>query len=782
MSASQSEKKRTLLGELFHRRVPQIVGVYLGGCFAMVQFVDWAVNRYVWSPHLPDLALVIMLSLLPSVVLVAYFHGQPGADKWNLCEKIAIPVNLLITSLLLFSLFGNKDLGAASKTVTLQDEDGKEVVRVVPKQQFRKKLMIFFFENQTGDPELDWMQYGIPFMALYDLSQNPFLELKSTYETGIGQLNFYVYKKIHQAGFADAVGLPLTLKRKITKELHLKYFLSGSFEKQGDQWVVRTELVETESGRTLKKGEVTGGDLFGAVDQLSKGIKKALEIPDELEGSQDLPIAEIFTTSREAARQMVVGTNEMVFRQDWAASRKALEAAVAEDPTFAYGYLQLQLVYLMTNQTELQVTSIQKLMQHLYKLPERLQYFAKVGYYQSKQDPEKAMAALNLLLELYPDDLMGYSFRALYYQNRGELDEALADYGRILEIDPEQYHLYQTMGRLYQQQGRFDQALKNFQHYADQFPKEANSFLAIGNLYRTQGIYEKAKEYYDQALLFEPENLSALVTLGEIETDLGRLGDARDKYNDALTACKSPGDFARVYGELLAFYRLQGQLKKALEYQDLLTEALEQSQPPLMVTIFRMQNINILIQAGKEKEAASLLKSIESQLQPPMDKSMALGYLQFYLETEDADQAEKAMAGVEEWIQLTGAQSLRPWMLRSQGRIEEIRGNYESAISSYQQSLEMDPTAIRINGFIGRCLRKHAQYKQARSYVDKVLKTKPFHPEFHYEAALILHQMGKPEEALAHLDKALLIWKDADPEFKPAQKAIQKKSEWTGMI
>ena len=36
-----------MLGELFRRRVPQIVGFYMVGSWGFVEAVDWAVEQYV---------------------------------------------------------------------------------------------------------------------------------------------------------------------------------------------------------------------------------------------------------------------------------------------------------------------------------------------------------------------------------------------------------------------------------------------------------------------------------------------------------------------------------------------------------------------------------------------------------------------------------------------------------------------------------------------------------------------------------------------------------------
>jgi len=175
MSKAKVERK-SFFRDLLDRRLPQILGIYLGACWAVVQFVDFLVNRYVLSPNLTDVAIVVLISFIPTIMLLAYFHGKPGRDRWTRMEKIGIPFNFVLTCTLVFFIFSGEELGAASRTVTVLDEQGNQIERVIPKSQFRKKMVLFYFDNETGDPELDWLQYGFSFMIGYDLSQDMFLD------------------------------------------------------------------------------------------------------------------------------------------------------------------------------------------------------------------------------------------------------------------------------------------------------------------------------------------------------------------------------------------------------------------------------------------------------------------------------------------------------------------------------------------------------------------------------------------------------------------------------
>ena len=95
--------KKTFLKELLDRRVPQILGSYFIGATTLLFFIDWLVAKYGFSDYYTSLALFGLISILPSVIILAYFHGAPGKDEWTRIEKFGIPVNILFIAIALFS-------------------------------------------------------------------------------------------------------------------------------------------------------------------------------------------------------------------------------------------------------------------------------------------------------------------------------------------------------------------------------------------------------------------------------------------------------------------------------------------------------------------------------------------------------------------------------------------------------------------------------------------------------------------------------------------------------
>ena len=93
--------KKSFIKILLERRIPQILGSYFIAGTSLIFFIEYLVDTYQLSSHYPALALFGLISIIPSVIILAYFHGAPGKDEWTIIEKIGIPVNILFIAVVL---------------------------------------------------------------------------------------------------------------------------------------------------------------------------------------------------------------------------------------------------------------------------------------------------------------------------------------------------------------------------------------------------------------------------------------------------------------------------------------------------------------------------------------------------------------------------------------------------------------------------------------------------------------------------------------------------------
>ena len=147
--------------QLLKRRIPQIVGAFLAGSWIILEFTDWAVDQYAMSPNLTNFVVTGLLLLLPAVAILAWRHGTPGEDKWTRVDATVVALNLIVAGGILMTVFSGQELGAATTVRLLEDDDGNTVERVLPKAEFRRNVLVWDFDNDSGDPELDWLRSGM---------------------------------------------------------------------------------------------------------------------------------------------------------------------------------------------------------------------------------------------------------------------------------------------------------------------------------------------------------------------------------------------------------------------------------------------------------------------------------------------------------------------------------------------------------------------------------------------------------------------------------------------
>jgi len=94
--------KQSLIKTLLERRIPQILGSYLVAGTSLILFIEYLIEKYQFPSHYPTLALFALIGILPSVIILSYFHGAPGKDEWTKVEKVGIPINVLFIAVVLF--------------------------------------------------------------------------------------------------------------------------------------------------------------------------------------------------------------------------------------------------------------------------------------------------------------------------------------------------------------------------------------------------------------------------------------------------------------------------------------------------------------------------------------------------------------------------------------------------------------------------------------------------------------------------------------------------------
>ena len=321
--------------ELNDRRILPAVGMYVAGSWVLIEILDRLVERYLLSPYLTDMVFWGLFLMIPAVIIITWTHGKKGKDKAGKLEKIGVPLNVLVTAALLFTVFGDKDLSMAATQITVSNELGQQETHYIPSETFRRRMVVFFWENESGDASLDWLQYGITELLVQDLQQDPFVLATSPFNNfGNG-----FYPRMKQAGFNDGLDVPLSLMREIAEESNRQYFVEGSLQRQGDEFLVTARIWDTQTAQELAELSGRDWDIYKAVDELSREIRKELEVPKSSGRiAEDLPLIETYGESELAFKSYIQGLNARLFENDFEASNAYFDLATDTDPNFVLAW------------------------------------------------------------------------------------------------------------------------------------------------------------------------------------------------------------------------------------------------------------------------------------------------------------------------------------------------------------------------------------------------------------------------------------------------------------
>jgi tetratricopeptide (TPR) repeat protein len=657
--------------------------------------------------------------------------------------------------------------------VAVVDEQGRTVERVVPKSEYRRSFALYLFDNKSNEPANDWLGAAVPLLLEADLLQNQFLTIRSAFDAAM-------FDKLQRAGFKSWADAPWSIKREFAVKSNLDYLVTGAVSIESGDYVITKVVHDASTGQLVAKKDYRGRDLFALADSMAVDLWGDLKVPRaDPKSVKDLPVAEITTSSVQALKDMALGAKTAVFDRDLPGAIGLLEDAVRADSTAALAYFSLLQLYLDANQGEKIDTALEGLMRHIYKLPERDQFMGKYAYYVLHKEPEKSFAVLRMMIDLYPDDIIPRETLAVQLSARNELDEAIELYTDILKIDPERTEFLQSIGAIYRHKGDFTKALEYYEAYARKHPTNVDSFTEIAAVYSAQGDYDRAMQNYDKALLLEPENVSAMRAEATIDSRLGRWDEALKKYRNALSLSRSPQERVEIHAAMQTHFLSRGELERSFDEMRMKWAEFEKTGALVQAMIVKMIDARKLIEAGRKAEAFGIIESVRKTMQPPYDGIVPVGYVFAYLELEEADSAEAALAKLMPFIEAYKIEQLRTGVYYARGRIAEIRGDFRGAVQNYEQQLAMDPTDASIFRYIGRCQRKLREYQKAEESFSKALKIFPNDGETLYDYALLQTDMGARDKAVETLKKALSVWENADPVYKPAGDARETLAKWT---
>jgi eukaryotic-like serine/threonine-protein kinase len=671
--------------------------------------------------------------------------------------------------------------------------------KILPRQAGAKRaIAVIGFKNQTGDPNLDYLQEAIPNLLITSLEQSGHFRVTSWER---------LKDLLRQSGRQSAPTSDEEAGFEICRKEGIDALVLGSYIKAGEAFATNVQIVDAATKQLLKtasaKGDGVSSVLKTQIDEISRGISRGIGSATAKIEIASPKIAELTTSSMEAYNYFLRGRDDFE-KFYYADARKFLEKAVSIDPTFAVAYL-----YLGKNASELYDTkarneAYETAKKFSVKATEKERLYIEAAYAGSvERNSEKRLRLLEELAKKYPQEKQAHLEIGLFYDGPDKYPEAIAEYEKALALDPNFGSVLNQAGYAYANIGNFEKAIRYLERYAAINPGQANPIDSIAELYFRMGKFDEAKAKYQEALDIRPDfagscrGLAYIFALQEnypetrrwIEEFIKRAPTASEKMEGHLWKAffdyflgrwnESRAEYLAVKEQaqktvfpifIVASDWLTGYLFADRGEYDLARKAFQGysdwgvKQNPAYKNYYSAEHIFFIgwvdLKQGHVDEARARLKEIEPLL-PKVEAGTQEEMTRLYhlLEAEVSlaeDLPDKAIeAGLKiipaNFPNMT-ASSLTdyniPFLKDVLARAYWKKGDLDKAIAEYERLITIDPN------------------NQIRNLI---------HPLYRYRLGQIYEQKGLKDKAKTQYERFLDGWKDADsshPEIADAKKRL----------
>ncbi len=400
-----------LLQEIHRRSMWQVLGIYLGTSWVVLQVVELLVENTGLPQWVMPFTMVLLLIGLPIVMATAYLQKgmpltaspqtadaqAPNADPDETARSDASPAgahhflftwrNAILGGVFAFSLM----FGIAGAYVLVRERAMSPPEAVADEASPGIAVLPF----SVRGPDLEIWREGM----VDALSVN--LDGATDYRTIPSQT---VLARWSEAVSGNATP-DMDTQLEIARRAGAKYALSGAALALGQDVRLTAEVIDVETGQSAARAQVEGAadGALGLVDALSIEILRQL-VSDPNAGSS-VGLAQVTTPSLEAYRAYLEGES-LLRRGDLEAATLAFDRAIEADSTFALAHYRLTLIGGFGSRygTGSNNESIEKAHRYIDRLPQRQAALVEGEWRRRMGDIETGIEIQERAVRLYPED------------------------------------------------------------------------------------------------------------------------------------------------------------------------------------------------------------------------------------------------------------------------------------------------------------------------------------------------------------------------------------------
>lgn len=435
-----------LLRETHRRSVWQVLAVYVGVSWAVLQVVDVLTQNMGLPTWVFPFALVLLLIGLPMMLATAIIQGRGSAAGHAPAESVSRnassaaveppPTRPAAESLDKRALFNWKNAlmgGAAAATLFLTVMGGYAFARraglgsagtLVAKGLIEDGERIILAEF-AGEPE---MAEAATMAFRVDLSQSPTVNVA---DPGFISAVLARMEKAPDTPVDEDVAIEAAVREGI------KAVVAGNVARVGGSYVFTARLVAAETGQDLVNVRESAADSTKVLETIDRLSRRMRERMGESLGSirASAPLDRATTTSLEALRKYSQALSA-IDTGDGDLGQSLLLEAIEIDSTFAMAWRKLAVQ--LDNQDE--AARARRAATRAFELRDLLtdrERYITIGTYHNQvtNDVDAGITAYRTLLDQYPNDTWALNNLALLYYRQGNMEGATELLARATQLD-----------------------------------------------------------------------------------------------------------------------------------------------------------------------------------------------------------------------------------------------------------------------------------------------------------------------------------------------------------
>lgn len=363
-----------------------------------------------------------------------------------------------------------------------------------------RSVGVLYFQNNTGDPELDWLRTALTDLLVTDLAQSPHLEILATDR---------LYQILKDMNRLDENITSSEVVQEVASRGKVNDVLLGSFVRAGERIRINVTLQEARSSKILMTEWVEGvgeSSIFSLVDDLNQRIKAKLEVPETANEMLDRGLKDVTTSSLDAYRHYADG----IWLHERGRYDEAIafyQKALAVDPRFAMALSKLSRALYAQGRIDASEDYAAKALNQVDRLSAREHYYIEGAYNGIREENyARAIEAYTTALELYPDHAAARFDLARRYLLLERYPEAIRELEELQRRGSTLPETYGDLSYCYAAQGDFEKGYQILKDFLDTNPDSSGGYFWLGLHLTRWGRLDEALEAYRKEAVLAPSD------------------------------------------------------------------------------------------------------------------------------------------------------------------------------------------------------------------------------------------------------------------------------------